>query len=149
MCYCDNLLSLGLSCKTQEIYLIVFCLRYMDLFMYFVSVYNTCMKLFFISSTLFIIYLMRIKKPFKMTYDSLGDSFPHLMVLLPAAFVLTCIVQTGWTPWEFTWSYSLWLEALAFIPQIVMLHKIRVIENLTSHYVAMLGLYRFFYILNW
>ena len=28
-------------------------------------------------------------------------------------------------------------------------HKIRVIENLTSHYVAMLGLYRFFYILNW
>ena len=121
----------------------------MDLFMYFVSVYNTCMKLFFISSTLFIIYLMRVRKPFKMTYDSLGDSFPHFMVLLPAAFVLTCIVQTGWTPWEFTWSYSLWLESIAFIPQIVMLHKIRVIENLTSHYVAMLGLYRFFYILNW
>jgi ER lumen protein retaining receptor len=121
----------------------------MDLFMYFVSVYNTCMKLFFISSTIFVIYLMRFKKPFKMTYDSIGDSFPHFMVLLPAAFVLTCIVPTGWTAWEFTWSYSLWLEALAFIPQIVMLHKIRVIENLTSHYVAMLGLYRFFYILNW
>jgi ER lumen protein retaining receptor len=127
----------------------VFCLRYLDLFMYFVSVYNTVMKLFFISSTVLIIYLMRVKKPFKMTYDSIGDSFPHLMVLLPAAFVLTCIVPTGWTAWEFTWSYSLWLEALAFIPQIVMLHKIRVIENLTSHYVAMLGLYRFFYILNW
>lgn len=30
-----------------------------------------------------------------------------------------------------------------------MLQNIRVIENLTSHYVAMLGLYRFFYILNW
>lgn len=30
-----------------------------------------------------------------------------------------------------------------------MLHKMRVIENLTSHYVACLGLYRFFYILNW
>lgn len=30
-----------------------------------------------------------------------------------------------------------------------MLHKMRVVENLTSHYVAMLGLYRFFYILNW
>lgn len=111
-----TLIGLGLSCKTQEIYLIVFCLRYMDLFMYFVSLYNTCMKIFFITSTLFIIYLMRVRKPFKMTYDSLGDSFPHLMVLLPAAFVLTCIVQTGWSPWEFTWSYSLWLESLAFIP---------------------------------
>lgn len=138
-----------MSCKTQEIYLLVFCMRYMDLFMYFVSVYNTCMKLFFISSTILIIYLMRFKRPFRMTYDSIGDSFPHFMVLLPAALVLTCIVQTGWTPWEFIWSYSLWLESLAFIPQIVMLHKIRVIENLTSHYVATLGLYRFFYILNW
>ena len=129
--------------------MLVFCMRYMDLFMYFVSVYNTCMKLFFISSTILIIYLMRFKRPFRMTYDSIGDSFPHFMVLLPAALVLTCIVQTGWTPWEFVWSYSLWLESLAFIPQIVMLHKIRVIENLTSHYVATLGLYRFFYILNW
>mmetsp|Transcript_55237 Transcript_55237/g.75983 ORF Transcript_55237/g.75983 Transcript_55237/m.75983 type:complete len:81 (+) Transcript_55237:25-267(+) len=50
---------LGISCKTQEIYLIVFCLRYLDLFMYFISFYNTFMKLFFISSTAYIIYLMR------------------------------------------------------------------------------------------
>ena len=47
------------------------------------------------------------------------------------------------------WSLSLWLEALAFIPQIVMLNKIRIVENITSHYVAALGMYRFFYILNW
>ena len=39
-------------------------MRYMDLFMYFVSVYNTTMKIFFISSTAFIIYLMRYKKPY-------------------------------------------------------------------------------------
>ena len=50
------------------------------------------------------------------TYDTLGDDFPHLKVLLPAALVLTCIVQSGWTAWELTWSYSLWLESLAFIP---------------------------------
>jgi len=45
-------------------YLIVFCVRYMDLFMYYISLYNTLMKLFFIGSTAFIIYLMRFKKPF-------------------------------------------------------------------------------------
>ena len=55
---------LGLSRKTQELYLIVFCVRYMDLFMYYISLYNTFMKVFFISSTAFIIYLMRFKKPF-------------------------------------------------------------------------------------
>ena len=138
----------GLSCKTQEIYLLVFLIRYSDLFLYFVSVYNTLMKIFFIASTALLIYLMRYKVPFCTTYDSLGDKFYH-WTLLPVALVLTCILNTGWSPWTFMWSYSLWLEAVAFIPQIVMLHQMRVIENLTSHYVACLGLYRFFYILNW
>ena len=117
--------------------------------MYYVSAYNTCMKIFFIGSTAFIIYLMRFKKPFCSTYDAMGDDFPHFKVLIPAALALTCIVQSGWSSWELTWSFSLWLEALAFLPQIVMLNKIRIVENITSHYVATLGAYRFFYILNW
>lgn len=53
----------GVSLKTQEIYLVVFCARYMDLFMYFINLYNTVMKIAFISSTILIIYLMRFKKP--------------------------------------------------------------------------------------
>ena len=63
---------IGLSCKTQEMYLIVFCVRYLDLFMYFISLYNTFMKIFFIASTAFIIYLMRYKKP----YCSVSDDPP-------------------------------------------------------------------------
>ncbi len=106
----------GISCKTQEIYLVVFCVRYLDLFMYFISLYNTSMKLFFIGATALIVYLMRLKKPFCSTYDSLGDSFPHFKVLLPAALVLTAVVHAGSDYWELAWSFSLWLEALAFIP---------------------------------
>ena len=130
--------------------MLVFLIRYMDLLMYFVSIYNTLMKIFFISSTAFIIYLMRYKKPFCTTYDSIGDDFPHWKVILPAAFVCTLFVNTSYYDvWEFMWSFSLWLEALAFVPQIVMLNKIRIIENITSHYVVAQGLYRFFYLLNW
>ena len=147
---CLTLLFLtGLSCKTQEIYMLVFCMRYVDLFMYFISVYNTSMKIFFISATGLIIYLMRFKKPFCTTYDALGDAFPHFKILIPAAAVLTAICHSGTSYWELCWSFSLWLESLAFIPQIIMLQKIRIIENLTSHYVAMLGMYRLFYIVNW
>ena len=116
--------------------------------MYYVSLYNTLMKIFFITSTAFIIYLMRFRRPFNATYDKVADDFPHYYLPIAAA-VLTCIVQSGWTPWEMVWSFSLWLEAMAFIPQIIMLQKTRVIEGITSHYVAALGLYRFFYILNW
>jgi hypothetical protein len=39
-------------------------MRYLDLFMYFISLYNTLMKIFFIASTAFVIYLMRYKKPY-------------------------------------------------------------------------------------
>lgn len=53
----------GVSLKTQEIYLIVFCCRYLDLFMYFINLYNTTMKLAFISATSIIVYLMRYKRP--------------------------------------------------------------------------------------
>ncbi len=44
--------------------MIVFCLRYVDLFMYYVSMYNTLMKVAFIASTMYTLYLIRWKKPF-------------------------------------------------------------------------------------
>lgn len=71
---------LGLSCKTQEIYLIVFCMRYIDLFMYYISLYNTLMKVFFISSTAFIVYLMRYKKPYCTVsfFDNYFDPFSNI-----------------------------------------------------------------------
>jgi len=56
---------IGVSCKTQEIYLVVFCTRYLDLLMYFISLYNTTMKILFISVTVYIIYLLRFQSPIK------------------------------------------------------------------------------------
>ena len=49
--------AVGISLKTQELYLIVFVARYADLFSHFYSVYNTCMKIAFITSTAAIIYI--------------------------------------------------------------------------------------------
>ncbi|CAD8140451.1 unnamed protein product [Paramecium octaurelia] len=140
---------LGLSFRTQEIYLAVFCVRYIDLFMYFVSVYNTSMKLLYISSTVFIIYLMKFKKPYCLSYDSASDDFPHYKFIYTGAAVLALLVHTDLAPFELGWSYSIWLEALAIIPQLHMLQKIKDVENITSNYVGALGVYRFFYIVSW
>ena len=52
----------GVSARTFEIYLLVFCTRYLDLFMYFISLYNTSMKILFIGASAFILYLMKYKK---------------------------------------------------------------------------------------
>ena len=59
------IINLGVSAKTQELYLLVFCTRYLDLFMYIISYYNTVMKILFISITILIIYLMRFHSPIK------------------------------------------------------------------------------------
>ncbi len=105
----------GVSCKTQEIYLIVFLTRYLDLFMYFVSFYNTIMKILFIGVTLFIIYVMRLKKPTCNTYNrATEDDFPHLY-LIPFALVLTLLIHSEWDWWELLWCFSLWLESVAIL----------------------------------
>jgi ER lumen protein retaining receptor len=44
-----------------------------DLFWSYVSLYNTVMKVFFISSSLYILYLM--KRPFRPTFDPNIDTF--------------------------------------------------------------------------
>ena len=140
---------LGLSYKTQELYLVVYLTRYWDLFLYYISLYNTLMKILFIASTLYIIYLMRFKKPYKLTYDPIGDNFPHAKFLYPGAGVLCLIINTGYTPFELSWSFSIWLEAFAILPQLFMVQKIKEVENITGSYMFTLGLYRVFYILSW
>ena len=69
----------GVSAKTFEIYLLVFCTRYLDLFMYFISLYNTSMKILFLSASAFIIYLIRKNKKYNLDYGRIKeDSFPHV-----------------------------------------------------------------------
>ena len=62
--YFLHVTTIGVSAKTQELYAIVFCLRYMDLFLYMVSWYNTLMKLAFICTTLYTLYLVKWKRPY-------------------------------------------------------------------------------------
>lgn len=47
------------------------------------------------------------------------------------------------------WTFSIYLEALAIVPQLFLLQRYREIENLTGHYVFLLGIYRALYIVNW
>lgn len=44
--------------------MVVFLLRYWDIFLYWVSVYNFSMKLIFLAMTAYTVHLMVNKKPF-------------------------------------------------------------------------------------
>ncbi len=81
--------AVGISIKTQELYLIVFCTRYLDLFTTFYSLYNSVMKILYISSTAYIIYLVRRTEPYLSTYDKSLDSFRQILAIVPCALLAT------------------------------------------------------------
>ena len=86
----------GISIKTQELYLLVFVTRYLDLFTTYYSLYNSVMKVVYIASTALIIYTVKGTEPFKSTYESAQDSFLHWkFAVLPVAVValVTNIIQ--------------------------------------------------------
>ena len=63
--------SIGISFKTQALYVGVFVARYLDVLYSWVSLYNSVMKIFFIASSVYILYLMKVKfRSVPLTYNA-------------------------------------------------------------------------------
>ena len=138
----------GISLKTQQLYLLVFCCRYLDLFTSFYSLYNTLFKIFYIGAAGAICWLIMFKEPWKMTNDKIQDTFRMEFLILPC-FVLALLINYDFSFMEIMWTFSIYLESVAILPQLFVLHRTQRIANFTSHYVFTLGAYRALYILNW
>ncbi|KAJ2766340.1 endoplasmic reticulum retention protein [Coemansia nantahalensis] len=136
----------GISFKTQVLYLVVFATRYLDLVLSFVSVYNTLMKVFFLASAGYIVYLMY--SPLKASYDKALDSF-RIEFVLGGAALFAVAFPHKYTVLEVLWSFSIYLEAVAIMPQLFQMTRTGEADNITSHYVFALGGYRALYIVNW
>lgn len=136
----------GISGKSQVLFATVFLTRYLDLFTSFVSLYNTCMKLIFISATVATCYLIFIK--FKPTYDSNHDSFRAEFLIIPVGG-LAVLVNHELSVMEVLWTFSIYLESVAILPQLFMISKTGEAESITSHYLFALGSYRGLYLFNW
>lgn len=136
----------GISFKTQELYVAVFLTRYLDLLWNYVSLYNEAMKVFFIGSSCYIVYLMRVK--FRPTNDPSIDTFRTEFIVGPA-FLLGLVFNYEFIPSEILWSFSIFLESVAILPQLFLLQRTGEAETITTHYLAALGAYRALYIPNW
>ncbi|BBH01009.1 ER lumen protein retaining receptor family protein [Prunus dulcis] len=116
--------------STQELYVLVFLSRYLDLFTNFVSVYNTVMKLVFIGSSLAIVWCMRMHKVVKRSYNKELDTFRHDfswgMLCVGPPYPRGIHISRG-DIIDVLWAFSIYLEAVSILPQA----------------------YRALYILNW
>jgi len=136
----------GISGKSQLLFLVVFITRYLDLVTNFVSIYNTVMKVFFVASAAATVYLIYIK--FRATYDGNHDTFRIEFLLAPVA-ILAVLLNHEFSVMEILWTFSIYLESVAILPQLFMISKTGEAETITSHYLFALGSYRALYILNW
>ncbi|KAK6464250.1 er lumen protein retaining receptor [Scheffersomyces coipomensis] len=76
------------------------------------------------------------------------DTFP-IRYLVGGSILLGLIFTRKYGILEILWTFSLWLEAVAILPQLYILQRTGEAENITSHYIFALGLYRALYIPNW
>ncbi|CAL8085110.1 unnamed protein product [Calicophoron daubneyi] len=136
----------GLSGKTQMMFAIVFTTRYLDLFFYFISVYNTVMKVVFILGSYTTVYFMYRK--FRQTLET-GDHLFRLPYFIIPLGGLACLVNHRLDVIEVFWTFSIYLEAVAILPQLFMISSTGQAETITAHYLFALGSYRALYLVNW
>lgn len=136
----------GLSLKTQILYVVVFVFRYLDVFTSYISLYNTFMKFFFLATSIYTTYLMTYK--YQKTIRENIDTFPAKYLGMFSG-VMALVFTHAYSFREVTWSFSIWLESVAIVPQLYMLQRTGSAENITTHYIFALGIYRALYIPNW
>lgn len=142
----------GVSLKSMFLFALVFTTRYLDLFYYYLGLYNFVMKILYLATSYHICYLIKYKSPWKNTYDGAGDSFRLRYLLVPSAvlaLIIAFFFSHEFSLLEAFWIFSQLLEAVAVLPQIFLLENTDRYDVLTTHYLLCLGLYRFFYIGHW
>jgi ER lumen protein retaining receptor len=114
---------------------------------------------------------MKYRSPIQETYDRKADSFNIWYLIGPCAVLALLINEVFWTSEpvgahkahhhsifyyisEILWTFSIYLEAVAIVPQLVMVHAVArqqggFVEALTADYVFTLGGYRAMYLINW
>jgi ER lumen protein retaining receptor len=141
----------GVSLKAQVLYLVVFCTRYVDVFTTFYSIYNFAMKIFYILLTSAIVYTIIFREPAKSTYSASQDDWPsHYIKILGPCLILALFLFTINDDWMgYLWTFSIFLESVAFLPQLIMFRKDRNMQVLVRCFIALRGIYRLLYIFNW
>lgn len=67
----------------------------------------------------------------------------------PVTLLTSCLTLSVPWPLQILWTFSIYLESVAILPQLFMVSKTGEAETITSHYLFALGVYRTLYLFNW
>lgn len=143
-----------MSLLTQLLYVLVFCTRYLDLFWTSPtrSWWNFFFKNFYIWTSIYIIFIMlRVfartrerEKAWRLGAYALGGTV-IATPLVGLIFEGTVIFRFT----EFLWVFSIILESICVLPQLLLLRQTTVPTVIDSGYLIALGSYRALYLVNW
>lgn len=83
------------------------------------------------------------------SFDPLLHPFHRMEFLVIPALALALLLNHEFTVLEVLWTFSIYLESVAILPQLFLVSKTGEAESITSHYLFALGSYRGLYLLNW
>merc|ERR1712179_514967 len=69
--------------------------------------------------------------------------------LLGPVAILALVLNHEFSVMEILWTFSIYLESVAILPQLFMISKTGEAETITTHYLFALGWYRALYLVNW
>ncbi|XP_054010362.1 ER lumen protein-retaining receptor-like [Hylaeus anthracinus] len=136
----------GISGKTQLLFAIIYTVRYVDLITSYISVYNSSLKIIFITISYVTVYLIYVR--LQSTYEHTRDTF-RIELLILGAMILAIFINHEFTVMEVLWSFSIYLEAVAMLPQLFFVAKAGEKKRTMNYYVFAMATYKGFYILNW
>ena len=138
----------GISLKTQILFLLVFCMRYLDVFTNWRIPYNVVMKILFLGFSATTVYWIAVK--YNKGYDKEHDTFRIVFLIVPAlALAVVTPKPDMYSVVDNLWTASIYLEAVAILPQLFLVRRTGEVENMTSNYIAAMGAYRALYMVNW
>jgi ER lumen protein retaining receptor len=75
--------------------------------------------------------------------------FLRIWSILFGCGILAVLVNNEMSLLEVMWSFSMYLEAVALVPQIAMLEKTERPKAINTIYIFLLALYNALYVANW
>lgn len=141
--------SWGVSRRTQDLYFLVFALRYVDLLWDFHSLFNVAVKVLYLTSSIMLCTLLRWHTP------AMHDH-TEVVSTLTVCGLSACLGYGAWlfeaprTPFELAWKISIALEAFAMVPQLTILARLHVpAPPFFASYLCLMAAYRGLYLAHW
>ena len=89
-----------------------------------------------------------MKGRYRASWDPNLDTF-RIEFLIAGSFILGLLFNLKFTILEILWSFSIFLESVAILPQLFQMTRTGEAETITTHYIFALGAYRALYLVNW